>query len=110
MNTLITVLALFALGLGTIVLICLLYDVEHRNPVLEMEHVMCKFCDEGYYPAVNVNGVVIHRTMPTMTVARIVDEKIVPLDQPIYHDGIEICTARNSCPVARKLGESWTAS
>ena len=62
---------------------------------------MCKFCDEGYYPAVNVNGAVIHRTMPTMTVARIVDEKIVPLDQPIYHDGIEICTARNSCPVAQ---------
>ena len=57
-----------------------------------MEHVMnCKWCDEGYYPAVNVNGVIIHRTMPCVTVARIVDEKIVPIE-PIYHDGIELCT------------------
>ena len=61
---------------------------------------MCKFCDEGYYPAVNVNGVVIHRTMPTMTVARIVDEKIVPIE-PIYHDGIEICTKDRTCQVAQ---------
>ena len=51
----------------------------------------CKFCNDGYYPAVNVNGVVIHRTEPTVTVARIVDEKIVPIE-PIYHDGIELCT------------------
>jgi hypothetical protein len=57
-----------------------------------MEYVMdCKFCNDGYYPAVNVNGVVIHRTEPTVTVARIVDEKIVPIE-PIYHDGIELCT------------------
>jgi hypothetical protein len=57
-----------------------------------MEHLMdCKFCNDGYYPAVNVNGVVIHRTEPTVTVARIVDEKIVPIE-PIYHDGIELCT------------------
>jgi hypothetical protein len=38
-----------------------------------------------------VNGVVVHRTPPTVTVARIVDEKIVPIE-PIYKDGIEICT------------------
>jgi hypothetical protein len=57
-----------------------------------MEHLMdCKFCNEGYYPAVNVNGVVIHRTEPTVTVARIIDEKIVPIE-PIYHDGIVRCT------------------
>lgn len=31
MNTLITVLALFALGLGTIVLLCLLYDVDIKK-------------------------------------------------------------------------------
>lgn len=51
----------------------------------------CKWCKDGYYPAVNVNGVAIHRTMPTKVIARIVDEKIVPLDEPIYKDGIEPC-------------------
>lgn len=51
----------------------------------------CKLCNEGYYPAVNVNGVVIHRTPPTVTVAKIVDEKIVPVEH-IYHDGIVRCT------------------
>jgi len=61
---------------------------------------MCKFCDEGYYPAVNVNGVVIHRTMPCVTVARIVDEKIVPCKH-IYHDGIELCTKERQCLVAQ---------
>jgi hypothetical protein len=50
----------------------------------------CKWCKGGYYPAVNVNGVVIHRTPPTVVVARIVDEKIVPIES-IYRDGIEIC-------------------
>jgi len=57
-----------------------------------MEHVMdCKFCNDGYYPAVNVNGVVIHRTSPTVTVARFENGKITPIE-PIYHNGIELCT------------------
>jgi hypothetical protein len=50
----------------------------------------CKFCDEGYYPAVNVNGMIIHRTPPSTIVARIQCETIVPID-PVYKDGIEIC-------------------
>jgi hypothetical protein len=60
----------------------------------------CKWCDGGYYPAVNVNGVVIHRTPPTMVVARVEvsarveDDKFVPVVTPIYKDGIEVCTAR----------------
>ena len=53
----------------------------------------CKWCDGGYYPAVNVNGAVIHRTEPTVVVARIVDEKIVPIET-IHRDGIEICTSK----------------
>jgi hypothetical protein len=52
----------------------------------------CKWCEGGYYPAVNVNGVVIHRTPPTVVVARIVDEKIVPIES-IYRSGIELCQA-----------------
>ena len=51
----------------------------------------CKFCNDGYYPAVNVNGVVIHRTSPTVTVARFENGKITPIE-PIYHNGIEPCT------------------
>jgi hypothetical protein len=53
----------------------------------------CKWCDGGYYPAVNVNGVVIHQTAPSMVIARIEDDQIVPID-PIYKSGIEICTKR----------------
>jgi hypothetical protein len=59
----------------------------------------CKWCIHGYYPAVNVNGVVIHRTPPTVITARVEyaaseeNDKFVPI-KPIYKDGIEICTAR----------------
>jgi NAD kinase len=53
----------------------------------------CQLCNDGYYPAVNVNGVVIHRTEPTVVVARIVDEKIVPVEH-IYSDGIVVCTRK----------------
>jgi len=54
----------------------------------------CKFCDDGYYPAVNVNGVIIHRTTPTKIVAQEFryDGKIVGISEPIYKDGIEVCT------------------
>ena len=51
----------------------------------------CKWCKNGYYPAINVNGVVIHRTPPTMIAY---DGKIVGGVEPIFKDGIEICTAR----------------
>jgi len=67
----------------------------------------CKWCDGGYYPAVNVNGVVIHRTTPTVVVARVEyaarkeDDTIVPVE-PIYKDGIEICTARGVVLLVRK--------
>ena len=60
----------------------------------------CKFCNEGYYPAVNVNGTIIHHTPPSIVVACIQDETIIPIE-PIYKSGIEICTKEN--PVA-KLG------
>jgi hypothetical protein len=64
----------------------------------------CKWCDGGYFPAVNVNGVVIHRTPPTVVVGRVQDdnglERFVPIN-PIYRDGIEICTKRGLCLVVR---------
>lgn len=59
----------------------------------------CKWCEGGYFPAVNVNGVVIHRTPPTVVVARVVDEKIVPIE-PIYRDGIELCTRSRDVPAS----------
>lgn len=64
-----------------------LIDGEMR----QSETMGCKFCADGHYPAVNVNGVIIHRTEPTVVVARIRDEKIVPIEH-IYRDGIEPCT------------------
>ena len=51
----------------------------------------CKFCIEGYYPAVNINGVVVHQTPPTIIVAHIEGERIVPCEW-VYKNGIEICT------------------
>jgi hypothetical protein len=60
----------------------------------------CKWCDEGYYPAVNVNGAVIHRTPPTHVVARVEGDRFVPVEV-VYKSGIEVCTKRGLCLVVR---------